>query len=597
MDGGDHKHILRADAKDEDGLDPVGGPHRDRATGRGEPKSGEHARTSEPMSERLHWSFSLGSLPESHAALRQLVREDLDRLSDQLAIFAPEAVRLHIDAVAARPDPSRKVTLRLAIPDHLLRVEAFGHDLAAAVRKAFARLLRRLGRVKAKLRGEPFWKQKWRRYRAGQHTAQFDEGVPRDEGGRTPADLERLWDDASAELSAYARRVLRSAEEPAGGRLQDEQRATALLAESRGRLAQSSGEVPESISTRAGFYRALRDRLNASCGEAPPTRERTDPGPATPCADLPAAIDGPALHRDVFQLYFREGFEDFEIAWILGQPLAKVRRAIADLNQNLRSILVCGGDDAVLLHALTTASMRPDGAEAWRGAPGTDRRSDTMSDTSASDAETFHEQSQMNWGWIALRGVLALAFGILALLMPEAAVLAMAIVYGVFAFVDGIFMLVAAVRRKPSNWPGWALALGGVLGIAAGVIVVLTPFLAAIALVIFTWIAVSVWALTTGALEISAAARLHKETTTAMWLALSGFARALLGVAAAILLLMFPLASIPALGLALGAFGLASGLTLLMMAYRLRREASRAPSAAAPPVTDSPLPDAPSGGS
>jgi uncharacterized membrane protein HdeD (DUF308 family) len=199
-----------------------------------------------------------------------------------------------------------------------------------------------------------------------------------------------------------------------------------------------------------------------------------------------------------------------------------------------------------------------------------------MSETSAPAAETFHEQSQMNWGWIALRGVLALAFGILALLMPGAAVLAMAIVYGAFAFVDGIFMLVAAVRRKPSNWPGWALALGGVLGIAAGVIVVLAPFLAAFALVIFTWIAVSVWALTTGALEISAAARLNKETTTAMWLALSGFARALLGVAAAILLLMFPLASIPALGLALGAFGLASGLTLLVMAYRLRREAPSA---------------------
>ena len=204
-----------------------------------------------------------------------------------------------------------------------------------------------------------------------------------------------------------------------------------------------------------------------------------------------------------------------------------------------------------------------------------------MTETSAPAAETFHEQSQMNWGWIALRGALALVFGILAVLMPEAAVLAMAIVYGAFAFVDGIFMLVAAVRRKPSNLPGWALALAGVLGIVAGVIVVLAPFLAAVALVIFTWIAVSVWALTTGALEISAAARLHKETTTAMWLALSGFARALLGVAAVILLLMFPLASVPALGIGLGAFGLASGITLLMMAFRLRREASRGHSAAA----------------
>jgi len=204
-----------------------------------------------------------------------------------------------------------------------------------------------------------------------------------------------------------------------------------------------------------------------------------------------------------------------------------------------------------------------------------------MTVTSAPAAETFHEQSQINWGWIALRGALALLFGILAVLMPEAAVLAMAMVYGAFAFVDGIFMLVAAVRRTPSSKPGWALALGGVLGIVAGITVMLVPFLAAVALVIFTWIAVSVWAVATGALEISAAARLHKETATAVWLALSGFARMLLGIAAVFLLLMFPLASVPALGIALGAFGLASGVTLLMMAFQLRREAPRGHSAAA----------------
>lgn len=301
------------------------------------------------MTERLHWSFSLGSLPERHAELRQLVRDELDRLADELAGLARDAVWLHLDAERARPDPSRKVTLRLAIPDHLLRAEACGHDLAAAVRKAFARLFRGLARVKSKLRGEPFWKQKWRRYQSqsDRRSAEFDEGWPREESP-SPAGLERLWDDASAELSAYANRVLRSARGPDGGRRRVEKRAAAALAESRARLALGNGEVPERISTRAGFYRALRDRLSACSGEIQPAPKRTVPGPATPRVDLPAATDRLALHRDVFQLYFREGFEDFEIAWILGQPLVEVRRAIADLNQNLRSVLVRGGEDAVL---------------------------------------------------------------------------------------------------------------------------------------------------------------------------------------------------------------------------------------------------------
>jgi uncharacterized membrane protein HdeD (DUF308 family) len=203
-----------------------------------------------------------------------------------------------------------------------------------------------------------------------------------------------------------------------------------------------------------------------------------------------------------------------------------------------------------------------------------------VTETSQTAAETFHEQSQMNWGWIALRGALALGFGVLAVLMPGAAVIATTVVYGAFVFVDGVFMLVAAVRKRPSDWPGWALALAGILGVAAGAVVALTPVLAAVAFASFTWIAIGFWALTTGALEVSAAARLHKETTTATWLALSGYARLLLGVATMFLLLMFPLASVPALGIALGAFGLASGATLLVMAYRLRKEASRGPSVA-----------------
>jgi len=341
MDSGDNDHAFRVGALDEYGLGRAGASRRAR-------RAAEATRRSSPMSERLHWSFSVGSVPETSAELGQMVREELDQLADQLADLPPKAVRLHIDAEGGRPDASRKVTLRLAIPDHLLRVEACGHDLAAAVRKAFARLFRRLRRVKAKLRGEPLWKQKWRRYQshAGRRSAQFDEGSPREES-RTPADLERLWDDASAELSAYARRVLRSAQEPDGGRLQVEKRAAAALAESWTGLMQISGDLPEGISTRAEFYRALRHRLTAFSG-ATPAREQTVPSPARSRVGLPAAIDRSALHRDVFQLYFREGFEDSEIAWILGQPPAEVRRAIADLNQNLRSILVCGGDNAVL---------------------------------------------------------------------------------------------------------------------------------------------------------------------------------------------------------------------------------------------------------
>ena len=74
-----------------------------------------------------------------------------------------------------------------------------------------------------------------------------------------------------------------------------------------------------------------------------------------------------------------------------------------------------------------------------------------------------------NWWVVALRGLLAILFGIAAFVLPAATMLALVLVFAAYSLVDGILGVVLAVRgaRKGERW-GWLL-FNGLLGIVVGV--------------------------------------------------------------------------------------------------------------------------------
>ena len=73
-----------------------------------------------------------------------------------------------------------------------------------------------------------------------------------------------------------------------------------------------------------------------------------------------------------------------------------------------------------------------------------------------------------NWWALALRGLFAVLFGIMAFAWPGITLAVLVLLYGAFALVDGIFAIAAAVVGRPRGMPWWALLLEGVLGIAVG---------------------------------------------------------------------------------------------------------------------------------
>ncbi len=171
------------------------------------------------------------------------------------------------------------------------------------------------------------------------------------------------------------------------------------------------------------------------------------------------------------------------------------------------------------------------------------------------------EAMARNWWAVLLRGLVAILFGIVTFVNPGISIAALVLVFGAYAFADGVLALVSAFRRGGAQGSG-VLVLEGVAGVAAGVVTFLWPGITALALLYL----IAAWALVTGVFEIVAAVRLRKVLTHEWLLALGGVASIALGL----LLVAFPGAGALGVVLWIGAYALVFGVLLSVLAFRLR---------------------------
>jgi uncharacterized membrane protein HdeD (DUF308 family) len=172
-----------------------------------------------------------------------------------------------------------------------------------------------------------------------------------------------------------------------------------------------------------------------------------------------------------------------------------------------------------------------------------------------------------NWWALALRGLAAILFGVLAFAWPGITLFVLVLFFGAYMLVDGIFAIVAAVRAAGEEDRWWLLLIEGILGVLAGLVAFFWPGLTALALLYF----IAAWAIVTGIMEIVAAIRLRQEIEGEWALGLSG----LLSVIFGILLVVLPApAGLLSLVWLVGAYAVATGVLLLILAFRVRNEAS-----------------------
>ncbi|KPL67945.1 hypothetical protein SZ64_07325 [Erythrobacter sp. SG61-1L] len=180
-----------------------------------------------------------------------------------------------------------------------------------------------------------------------------------------------------------------------------------------------------------------------------------------------------------------------------------------------------------------------------------------------------------NWRWFLVRGLLAIALGVMALAVPGLTVFAFAMLFGAFSFADGVLTLGAGIKGARSHTDRWGmLVFSGLLGIAVGGVFFVWPMLAAATYALFLVIMLAMWALFTGLFEIFAAIRLRREVEGEWLLGLSGLLSVVLGLAILGVLAVAPGASLISLGWLIGLYALASGVALITLALRLRKGAA-----------------------
>ena len=174
------------------------------------------------------------------------------------------------------------------------------------------------------------------------------------------------------------------------------------------------------------------------------------------------------------------------------------------------------------------------------------------------------------WWWtFVLRGVLAIAFGVIAFLAPGLGIGVLVGVFAAYAIIDGVGSLIAGISGRGTDRNWWLELLEGIVGVIAGVFAIVFPEVAAEALVLV----IAAWSIVTGIVEIFTAIRLREQIKGEGWLALAGVASILFGV----VLILFPGAGALSLVWLIGSFSFVFGAFLVLLGLRLRRvdEAAR----------------------
>ena len=164
-----------------------------------------------------------------------------------------------------------------------------------------------------------------------------------------------------------------------------------------------------------------------------------------------------------------------------------------------------------------------------------------------------------NWWALALRGLVAVLFGLLTLFLPGITLVTLVLLFGAYALVDGVFNVIAFFRVASHQW---ALLIEGVIGIIAGILTFAWSAITAIALLYV----IAFWAILTGVFEIVAGILLRKVITNEWLLLVMGGLSFLFGL----LILFAPGAGALAIVLWIGAYALVFGVFLLALAFRLR---------------------------
>ena len=167
-----------------------------------------------------------------------------------------------------------------------------------------------------------------------------------------------------------------------------------------------------------------------------------------------------------------------------------------------------------------------------------------------------------SWWALALRGLVAILFGLAALFWPGLILAVLIVLFGAYALVDGIFAVIAAFRSSGRGMRRPLLLIEGAIGILFGLVALFWPGLTALALIYI----IAFWIILSGIARIVMAIMLRREIENEWSIALSGVLSVILGI----VLVLLPGAGLLAYTWLIGLLALALGIALIYYAFRVR---------------------------
>lgn len=168
-----------------------------------------------------------------------------------------------------------------------------------------------------------------------------------------------------------------------------------------------------------------------------------------------------------------------------------------------------------------------------------------------------------SWWLLLLRGLAAIAFGLLTWFQPGLSLATLILLFGVYALADGVFSIWSAFAGRHDHEHWWVLLLVGLLGVVVGLITFMAPGLTALVLLFY----IAIWAIGTGLLQVIAAIRLRKEIQGEWLLVLAG----LLSAAFGFVVMARPGAGALTLLWLIAVYAVLYGVLLVVLALRVRR--------------------------
>ncbi len=188
--------------------------------------------------------------------------------------------------------------------------------------------------------------------------------------------------------------------------------------------------------------------------------------------------------------------------------------------------------------------------------------------------QTHEIHFQFNSQWVILRGIFSLLFGFIALSWPGATLIAITLLFGMYALADGIFAIGTGIQLERRQEPYGMAILEGCIGIGAGILTLFWPKITLIALSILT----GIWALSTGCLEVLAAfefSRIHwvEGSKTGRWLL--GF-MGILSIALGMAIFVWPVLGTITLISLVATYSICFGALTTAFGWHLRKAEKRA---------------------